>query len=229
MKKTVFTFAFMAAISLFAASPVLHYDFSQPVFVQGGKYKQPIIPPTAKMTAKPQALQIFGKEELTVPNSADFSLCDGGTIYAVVRFDEDGVKNNSHNAHDMVIFKNGGFLMGRNTGSLYFNVSGKGAWNCAVIAPGIKRKAWTALAVTVKKNGANNYTIKLFLDGKLAVTRAYKGMIKEKSSFPITFGRARQFGYAWNMTGALGKVLLYKEALSDAEIAKMVSKESCLK
>ena len=229
MKKNIIAVAWFSAAALFAAEPVLYYDFSQPVFVQGGKYKQPIIPASAKMTANPQAVQLSGNEILTVPDSADFTLSNGATFYAVVRFDEDGVTNNKADSHDMLLFKYGCFLVGRNLKNLYFNLCGKTNWCCAVLAPNVPRKAWTALAVTVKKNAEDDYTVKLFLNGKQAVAKNYTGPVKDKTSFPITIGGTKKFGKVWNMAGLLGKIMIYDCALSDSEIAEMAGKEPLLK
>ena len=94
--------------------PILDYDFTAPVIVQRGKYKQQPKFVTAPEIATPvQALKLTKNNYITVPQSADMTIKNGMTFHAVVNFSIDKEIKNKTNTLDMIFFKPGEFLFGK--------------------------------------------------------------------------------------------------------------------
>ena len=230
MKFQMIVLSLAAAGMLGAAepAPILHYDFTAPVIRQGGKFQQPAIPPTIKMSNPEQALILTGEKghvELVVPESKDFSFAEGGTIYALVRFDQTGKKAGQNDSHDMIVFKNKNLLFGRNCGSLYFNLGSK--WDWTVLAPNIPLQRWTALAATVTKNAPKNYTVRLYIDGKKAAEKNFRKEMEAPNGNPV--GLARGWGGPWFFCGLFGKIMIFDQPLTDRQIAGLTAAEKLLK
>ena len=230
MKKKMFFIACMAVCTVYAVDhePILHYDFTAPVVQQGGVYKQPDLPSDMKMSSPEQALILAGnrkQKELIIPNSAGLSIADGGTLYALVRFDQDGKKAGQNDAHDMILFKNGSFLFGRACNTLYFNMGRK--WDWKITAENIPTGRWTSLAVSVKKNEPRNYTVKLYIDGRKVADKNFRKEADAPNENPVSIGKG--WGGPWLFCGLLGKIMIFDQALTDDQIARMSEAEPLLK
>ena len=230
MKKEMFFIACMTVSTVYATNrgPILHYDFTAPVIQQGGTYKQPDLPSNMKMSNPEQALVLTGnrkQKELIIPGSAGLSLADGGTLYALVRFDQDGKKTGQNDAHDMILFKNGDFLFGRACDTLYFNMGRK--WDWKITAGNIPTGRWTALAVSVKKNEPRNYTLKLYIDGRKAAEKNFRKEAEAPNENPVSIGKG--WGGPWFFCGLLGKIMIFDRTLTDDQIADLSAGEPLLK
>ena len=224
-------FLSLAAAGMLGAAepaPVLHYDFTAPVICQGGRFKQPAIPSKIKMSSPEQALILTGEKghvELLVPESKDFSFADGGTIYALVKFDQTGTKAGQNDSHDMIVFKNKNFLFGRSCGNLYFNLGSK--WDWSLMAPDIPLQRWTALAATITKNAPKNYTVRLYIDGKKAAEKTFRKEMEAPNGNPVAL--VRGWGGPWFFSGLFGKVMIFDQPLTDSQIAGLAASEKLLK
>ena len=230
MKFQMIVLSLAAAGMLGAAepAPVLHYDFTAPVIRQGGRFQQPAIPSKIKMSSPEQALILTGEkgnDELVVPESKDLSFADGGTIYALVKFDQTGTKAAQNDSHDMIVFKNKNFLFGRSCGNLYFNLGSKWAWQ--LMAPDIPLQRWTALAASVTKNASKNYTVRLYIDGKKAAEKTFRKEMEAPNANPV--GLAKGWGGPWFFCGLFGKVIIFDQPLTDRQIADLTAAEKLLK
>lgn len=209
-------------------SPVLNYDFTAAVIRQGGRYEQPLLSPDLRIAAPEHALILTGErgqQELLVPESAGFSIEDGCTFYALVKFEQDGTKASQNDSHDMILFKNKDFLFGRFCDKLYFNAGEKWAWS--VMAPGIPVKRWTALAASIRKTSPENYTVQLFIDGSKVAEKSFRGKIAKPNGNPVSIGKG--WGGPWFFYGLLGKVLVFEQALDEKLILELARKEPYLK
>ena len=209
-------------------SPILNYDFTASVIRQGGRYEQPALSPDLKIAAPDQALILTGErgqQELLVPESTGFSIEEGCTFYALVKFEQDGTKSAQNDSHDMILFKNKDFLFGRSCDKLYFNVGEKWAWG--VMAPGIPVKRWTALAASLRKTAPENYTVQLFIDGSKVMEKSFRGKIAKPNGNPVSIGKG--WGGPWFFYGLLGKVLVFQQALDEKQISELAKKEPYLK
>ncbi len=210
--------------ALQGAEPVLHYDFSGPEICKGGKFKAPEMVGNVEIDTEQNCLQLQPKNYLTIPESASLSLLEGGTLYAVVYFDDDGTKDGTDGAHDMLFFKNKSFLLGKDRGKLYFNLGDGRKWNSGIRCS-LPVRNWCAAAVTVTKEShgdRNFYTAKIYLDGKLEgrETWQFKG---EDNAERVTFGCG--WGGPWFMKGKVAEMRIYPVPLS-AEECKKISEAS---
>ena len=210
-------------------SPVLlHYDFTSPVICRGGKCNQPVLSPDMKIASPDPALILNGKKgqsHLTVPGGEKLTLSRGGTLYALVKFHQNGRKSGQPDTHDMIFFKNQDFLLGRSADKLYFNMGSK--WDWQVHAGPVPIKKWTALAATVRKDAPGIYTVKLFIDGKAVAEKVFERKSPKGSTAPLTLGKG--WGGPWYFCGLLGKVMLFDRALPEEEIRRLSLEEPFLK
>ena len=230
--KVCFGIAVLMSGVAFAAdpAPVLHYDFTAPVIRQGGKYEAPKLPGKVRMSDSPQALILTGekgKTVLTVPNGSDITLANGGTLYALVCFDNDGKVGGKNESHDMILFKKNEFLFGRSWGGLYFNGGdGKklGMWTVTKTKMLPARK-WVALAAVITA-GADGTTVALYVDGKKEVENKFKTKFARTAN-PMTIGEG--WGGPWYFSGKLGKILIFDQALTPKQVADLAAAEPYLK
>jgi len=208
----------------------LHYDFTQPAIRQGGICRQPELPPNMTISCPEYSLILtgnFSQPELSVPESTFFSLKNGGTLYALVRFNQRGMESGQQDAHDMIFFKQDNLLFGRDCGELYFNMQTSGRWCWAVRAPDIPTGRWTALAATVTKNGTKNYTVRLYIDGRKAAEKTFLQEMDGPNGNPVAIGRG--WGGPWCFCGLLGKLMIFNYALTDDDVAGLCREEPYLK
>ena len=228
IRKIPFLFCVCLAGLLPAQEVVLHYDFTSPVICRGGKIKQVVLSPDMRIASPDPALILNGEKGqdlLTVPGGEKITLSKGGTLYALVRFDHNGRKSGQNDAHDMIFFKNQDFLLGRTADKLYFNMGTK--WDWQVHAGPVPFKKWTALAATVRKDAPGIYTVKLFIDGKMAAEKVFERNSPKGSAAPLTVGKG--WGGPWYFCGLLGKVMIFDRALSEEDIRSLSLKEPFLK
>ena len=231
-EKVCFGIAVLMSGIVFAAdpAPVLHYDFTAPVIRQGGKYEAPKLPGKVRMSVSPQALILTGekgKTVLTVPNGSDITLANGGTLYALVCFDNDGKVGGKNESHDMILFKKNEFLLGRSWGGLYFNGGdGKkyGMWTVTEKKMLPARK-WVALAAVITA-GADGTTVALYVDGKKEAEKKFKTKFATTAN-PVTIGEG--WGGPWYFSGKLGKILIFDRALTPKQVADLAAAEPYLK
>lgn len=224
MKNTVFFLVlilFAGGMSA-AEKPVLHYDFTQSDMVPGGLFKRPVFQQEVEI-AEPEAALILHKNNFAkIPESECLSLYAGGTLYCTVKFLDTAPKS-----LDMIFFKDGDFLLGRDGNKLYFNAAdGKirgGHWNMAVQYPGISAGRWLALTAVIASLDRNHYNVSLFINGKKVASRKFERTINPPSSAPVTLGKG--WGGPWFMNGMLGKVMIFSSPLSDAEVASLSAQD----
>lgn len=210
--------------------PILDYDFTAPVIVQRGKYKQQPKFVTAPEIATPvQALKLTKNNYITVPQSADMTIKNGMTFHAVVNFSIDKEIKNKTNTLDMIFFKPGEFLFGRQGKLIYFNAGNgqvyKTQWQMTTFAPGVPAKQWVALTATVGESQPGTYTVNMYINGKKVKTASFKAKINPANKELVTIGKG--WGGWWIMEGLVATTQIYDKVLSPeqvAEIAKQISK-----
>ena len=220
MKLYLFSVCACMIFSLQGIEPILHYDFSDPGICQGGRFKAPELVGNVEIDSELGCIQIRPRNYLSIPESASLSLLEGGTLYAVVYFDDDGGKNGADDAHDMLFFKNKSFLMGRNGGNLYCNLGNGEKWQNGIYCK-VPVKQWCALAMTVAReinNGKTYYIAATYINGEQIkrVTWQFKGKDSQK---PVTFGRG--WGGPWFMKGKIAEMRIYPAPIGPAECKKI--------
>lgn len=202
--------------------PILDYDFTEPVIRKSGQYPGPDFIGTPEMDTEEKSLILHSGTYLVVPASKNLSLRKGATLYAVVKFEDDGKTDGSDNSHDMLFFKNGEFLLGRDRNSLYFNTGDgnvpKPKWNAGVQCGNIPLKRWTALTVTIRNTGGNNYTAQVYMDGSPVRSASFQwnGTGNAES---VTIGRG--WGGPWHMNGNIAEIKIFPWPLSPEECRKI--------
>lgn len=227
MRQYYFLVCASVIFSLRGIEPILNYDFSEPVIRHGGKFKAPEFIGNVEIDPKQRCIQIRPKNYLAIPDSASLSLLDGGTLYAVVYFDDDGSQDGAEGAHDMLFFKNKSFLMGKDRGKLYFNLGDGRKWKGGIRCEVPIRK-WCAAAVSVTRENHRNKgfcTAKIYIDGNLKGKETWE--IKgENNAEQVTFGRG--WGGPWFMKGKVAEMRIYSAPLT-AEECQKISEASLLK
>ncbi len=214
------TFA-VSAVEPFSA--LLDYDFTQPVIARQGRFAAPVFHGKPTMTAGQQALGLDGKSFLEIPNGETITLEKDCTLYAVVYFAESGNETGSNDAHDMIFFKAGEFLLGRNASHLYFNV-GDGQtkateWQMTTYAAGIPTQRWTSLAAVVLST-PNGYLVRLYIDGVMKKEQVFKVRYQSNKE-PLTIGKG--WGGPWFMMGKIAQLKIFDRALSSDQIAALAA------
>ena len=215
---------FFAAAALGAAGvqPVLHYDFTGPVLIPGGNCKAPLFVRPVVIEVPESAVRLTKGNFAEIPESASFSLCNGATLHCTVRFSDTAPK-----ALDMIFFKKGDFLLGRDGNKLYFNAGDgnlkKTFWFAGVTAPGITSGRWMALSAVIRPLAGKDYQIRLYINGRLCRTKIVKDRFNPPSAVPVTLGKG--WGGPWFMEGFLGQVMIFPEPLSDKQIAALCAKD----
>ena len=215
------------SLSLHGTEALLHYDFSGPVICQGGKIGAPEFVGNVEIDSESNCIRLQPKNYLAVPESSSISLLEGGTLYAVVQFEEDGRKDGMDDAHDMLFFKNGAFLLGRSCGMLYFNLGDGRDFRMGMHVP-LPKRNWHAVAVTTVKTVRGDetwYTSVVYIDGE-RVRGITCPLRPEENREPVTFGRG--WGGPWFMKGKVAEMRIYSVPLTPGE-CKKISEESLRK
>ena len=226
MKLYLFLLCGCVFFSLQADEPILHYDFSDPGIRKGGQFKTPEFVGNVEIDSEQDCIELQGKSYLSIPDSTAFSLLEGGTLFAAVKFETDSAKDGTDNAHDMLFFKNKSFLLAKDRGSLYFNLGDGKKCKNGIRCPVPIRK-WCTVAVSVFKephNGKNYYALKIYINGELKKQDTWQFQGKDTAD-PVTFGKG--WGGPWFMKGKVAEMRIYSVPISAAE-CKTLS-ENCLK
>jgi hypothetical protein len=155
----------------------------------------------------------------TLGNSSALHIDEGMTLCAAVRFEDTGTLSGQSNAHDMVLFKDGEFLLGRSVNSLYFNFCANSAWQAGVIAP-ITLESWHHVAATIRHEGAN-HVVKLYVDGVLKTTQTIAYVAPSSTTNAITVGQG--WGGIWQMHGSIQSATMYNRALVASVVAALAA------
>ena len=154
---------------------------------------------------------------------------NGMTFHAVVNFSIDKEIKNKTNTLDMIFFKPGEFLFGRQGKQIYFNAGNgqvyKTQWQMTTFAPGAPAKQWVALTATVGESKPGTYTVNMYINGKKVKTASFKAKINPANKELVTIGKG--WGGWWIMEGLVATTQIYDKVLSPeqvAEIAKQISK-----
>jgi hypothetical protein len=234
MKKIVCFISLVLLGQTFAAAalpePILDYDFTAPVIAQRGKYKQqPKFVTAPEITTPVQALKLTKYNYITIPQSADMTIKNGMTFHAVVNFAIDKEIQGKTNTLDMIFFKPGEFLLGRQGKLLYFNVGNgqvnKTKWLMTTLVPGVPAQQWVALTATVGETKPGTYTVNMYINGKKVKTSSYKATVNPANKELVTIGKG--WGGWWIMEGLIATTQIYDKVLTPeqvAEIAKQISK-----
>lgn len=228
MKKFIcFLALFLSGEMLTAAAlpePILDYDFTAPVIAQRGKYKeQPKFATAPVITTPVQALKLTKYNYITIPQSADMTIKNGMTFHAVVNFAIDKEVKGKTNTLDMIFFKPGEFLFGRQGKTLYFNVGNgqvnKTKWLMTTLVPGVPAQQWVALTATVGETKPGTYTVNMYINGKKVKTSSYKAKVNPANKELVTIGKG--WGGWWLMEGMIATAQIYDKVLSAEEIAQI--------
>ena len=225
MKKIAFLGLVLLGQSLLAAvpEPILDYDFTAPVIAQKGKFKQPTFVTPPVITTPVQAVKLTKYNYMTIPGSAGITVKNGMTFHAVVNFTIETAVKGKSDVLDMVFFKPGEFLLGRQGKTLYFNV-GNGAtvktkWLMTTLVPNIPVKKWTALTATVGETKPGVYTVVLYIDGKKVKAASYKAAVNPPNKELVTIGKG--WGGWWIMEGMIATAQIYDKVLTLAQVAEI--------
>lgn len=210
---------------------ILHYDFTREPFLKSGRYAAPQKHGAITVSTPLRAWQFTGSGQyLTVPGSMDLSAEKALTLYALVKFyPEKKLRRDM----DMIFFKDGDFLLGRDAEKIYVNVcraskDGKynKNWRAACIAPGVPENRWCVLAAVIEKVKAERVRITVYIDGDRIRSRILQHFFHKPEKTLLTLGKG--WGGPWYLNGALGRVMIFDRALSHEEISSLVMKETYL-
>lgn len=220
MKPYLFLVYAGVILSLQGIEPILYYDFSDPGIRKGGKFRAPEFVGNVEIDSEQECIQLQPENYLAIPESASLSLLDGGTLYAVVYFDENGRKNGADDAHDMLFFKNKSFLTGRHGGKIYCNLSNGEKWQNGIFC-NVPVNQWIALTMTAAREiskGKTYYTVTVYINGeqRKRVTWQFEG---KGNRNPVTFGRG--WGGPWFMKGKIAEIRIYPAPIGPAECKKI--------
>jgi len=161
---------------------------------------------------------------LQLPNSQDCHIGkEGLTIYAVVKliaFEKDSKKK-----HEMFLWKENEFLLGRIGSSLYFNFYDGKAWKGMTIGGLLPTDEWIHVAAIVRCCDiaqGSGYEVELYLNGKMIVAKRFDGALANSNEKVIEIGKG--WGNLWFMKGELSEAKVCDRPLTRSElIAEMRS------
>ena len=233
IKKMILFTALAASATLFAApAPILDYDFTAPVIVKGGRFKQPTFLRPVKIASPQTAIVLDGRNELTIPDSSALSLANGGTLHCVVNFkDNPATKEALFRNLDMVFFKPGDFLFGRMSNKIYFNIGdgqpNKTQWKMTTYVEDCPLKTWVALTGVLTKKAEKLYNVVIYQDGKQVFNKDFRTAFAAPSKEPVTLGKG--WGGPWCLDGMIAKVMIFDKPLTAAEVAALTAAEPYIK
>lgn len=203
--------------------PVLAYDFTLPVIGVRGKYKKPVFKKTCRIGMPEHSVLLEEKNFMTVPESSSLTLKQGGTLHAVAYFSGTGESQQDRD-YDMVFFKRGEFLLGRDRNLCYFNAGNGRKWMMNVHAGEIHLKKWVVLTVVLIPKGEELYQVKMFLNGKICADRNFKAHFGNPNRENLLIGQG--FGGPWPLEGKLAEVMIFDFPLSDSQVRALVSRSA---
>lgn len=216
MKRLFSIFLLAAALCSDALEPLMDYDYSGYAVVRGGKFSAPVIHGEALMPdGIPTALRLEGKETfLTIPDGDRFSLVNGGTLYAVVKFSRG-------KEYGMLFFKENEFLFGYYQKNLYFNMPNGKKFNAPVYLGPVPVNEWCrAAAVVSVKDGV--YSVQLYLNEKKSEKIVFRALDYKPTNGKLTIGKG--WGGVWYFSGEIAILKAFDVPLTDAEIAELDKK-----
>ena len=205
-----------------AAEPALAYTFSGKEIGMKGQYavapqwllgKTPLI---RVLDDGSWAAGLKRRTYLELPDARALHGDAGLTLFAEVRFNQP-VDDKDNKLYDMIIFKDKEFLLGRSQKGLYFNLALNGDWALRINAPQPPVGQLVKLAVVLAKAAEEQYTYKLFIDGKEVAKGESKGKyIATDNPLRLFIGWGKQ----WLFGGDVRQVAIYAEPLSDDVVTK---------
>ena len=205
-----------------AAEPVLAYTFTGKEIGMKGQYA---VAPQWQLGETPLirvlddgswAAGLKRRTYLELPDARALHGDAGLTLFAEVRFNQP-VDDKDNKLYDMIIFKDKEFLLGRSQKWLYFNLALNGNWALRINAPQPPVGRFVKLAVVLAKAAEEQYTYKLFIDGKEVAKGESKGKyIATDNPLRLFIGWGKQ----WLFGGDIRQVAIYAEPLSDDVVTK---------
>jgi len=152
----------------------------------------------------------------------------GVSILATVRFANDGGTQGKPDAHDMILFKNNGFLFGRAphrgaASKLYFNFHDGADWlphrPFTLMGGKLPSGQWVRTAAVLEPMAdQEGYRLRLYIDGDEVLDSQIKGRTPAISGEEISIGKG--WGGAWHFDGEIAEIEIYPRALTDKELEK---------
>ena len=217
------------ALSAMEHKPILHYDFTKGSVQVEGRYAAPQKHGRISVST-PQGgkgVLFTGNSFMTVPASMGFDMGKAVTFYVLVKFSE---PEKPARDMDMIFFKNGDFLLGRDREKLYVNICSppvKGkydrSWRAACMAPGVPANRWTVLTSVVERISEKRLRITLYIDGDQLKSQVTGHVFHKPAATPLTIGKG--WGGPWFLNGILGRVMIFDKALTHEEVLHLVMKE----
>lgn len=175
------------------------------------------------------------KSYAVVKESREMHLTEQGmTLAAVVKFNNDGTKGGTPEAHDMIISKGREFIFGRNGKRMYFNFHDGDKWAASLMtgeapSPG----QWAHVAVVVERindaaQGDVGYSVSIFVNGEPEARRKFLYATPKATNDPIQIGSGFGGG-PWFFNGEIAGAAMYGRALTDGEIFAMASSAPLVK
>ena len=129
---------------------------------------------------------------------------------------------------DMILFKNGEFLIGRMGDKLYFNLHDGTDWKSHVLAGRLPRGEWCHVAVIVTRQldpaqGINGYSVRMFINGEAVKEVELRDREVPATSHPVDVGKG--FGGPWFCEGDLAELAVYPRPLLDDELNTLLAAE----
>lgn len=196
-----------------AREPLMDYDYSGYTVVHGGKFPAPVIHGETRMSdGMPTSLRLDGKGSfLTIPGGEKFTLANGGTLYAVVKFRRE-------KAFGMLFFKENEFLLGYYQKNLYFNMPNGKKFNAPVYCGPVPLDEWCRAAVVLSvKNG--DYSVRVYLNGKKSPETVFHALDYRTTDGKLTVGKG--WGGVWFLSGEIAGLKVFEAPLTEAEIAEL--------
>jgi len=163
---------------------------------------------------------------IKIPSLSSWDMKRSVTISSVVKFIDDGKAMGLNEAHDMIIAKDGYFILGAWPGGsagqrmFYFNTFDGKSWY-----PGnttfqiVRPETWMQLDVriTLLDKKQSKYLGEFFVNGSKVAETPFISLFSAPNDNPVCVG----YGFGggpWMMHGSLASISLYNRALSDREI-----------
>ena len=224
MRQVILTIVTLLAVlwQANAAEPAVAYTFTGKEIGMKGQYAAV---PQWQLGATPLirvlddgswAAGLDRRTYMELPDAKALHADAGLTLFAEVRFNQP-IDDKESKLYDMIIFKDKEFLLGRSQKGLYFNLALNGNWALRINAPQPPIGRFVKLAVVLTKAAEEQYTYKLFIDGKEVARGESKGKYTANDNpLRLFIGWGKQ----WLFGGDLRQVAMYAEALSDDVVTK---------
>ncbi|MEN6302060.1 MAG: DUF6259 domain-containing protein [Armatimonadia bacterium] len=223
-----------------AEGPILSYDFGAAgadgtIANLAGPALSGRLRGAAKIVPLPgaeagSALQLDGVSGcVEVPGSAGLHVGDEGfTILATVRFADSGTVETQPDSHDMILFKDREYLLGRSRERLYFNLHNGKEWAAGVTGGQCQPGVWTHVAVIVERineppQGRVGYYVRMFLNGEMVGGREILNYTAATTDADLDLGRG--WGGPWFYHGEIAQAAVYPRAITGSELNQLLKQE----